>query len=79
MASDMNDYFRKKKSSGGSSSDSGFNVPKPPKMDFNFGGGKAGIIYFIGGIILLLVLAKPFVVITEGERGILATNGKYEA
>ncbi|MGB6019031.1 MAG: prohibitin family protein, partial [Sulfurimonadaceae bacterium] len=81
MASDMNDYFNKKKSSGGSNSNnnSGFNVPKPPKMDFNFGGGKAGIIYFIGGIILLLILAKPFVVITEGERGILATNGKYEA
>ncbi|MGB5964855.1 MAG: prohibitin family protein [Sulfurimonadaceae bacterium] len=81
MASDMNDYFNKKKGSGGSGSNnnSGFNVPKPPKMDFNFGGGKAGIIYFIGGIILLLILAKPFVVITEGERGILATNGKYEA
>lgn len=80
MASDMNDYFNKKKSSGGgSSNNNGFNVPKPPKMDFNFGGGKAGIIYFIGGILLLLILAKPFVIITEGERGILATNGKYEA
>ena len=81
MASDMNDYFNKKKGSGsgGSNSNNGFNVPKPPKMDFNFGGGKMGMIYFIAGIILLLVLAKPFVVITEGERGILATNGKYEA
>ena len=81
MASDMNDYFNKKKNGGGSSNNNGngFNVPKPPKMDFNFGGGKAGLIYFIGGIILLLILAKPFVVITEGERGILATNGKYEA
>ncbi len=82
MASDMNDYFNKKKGGGGSGSNNnnnGFNVPKPPKMDFNFGGGKAGLIYFIGGIILLLILAKPFVVITEGERGILATNGKYEA
>ncbi len=80
MASDMNDYFNKKKSSGGGgSNNNGFNVPKAPKMEFNFGGGKAGIIYFIAGIILLLVLAKPFVVITEGERGILATNGKYEA
>jgi regulator of protease activity HflC (stomatin/prohibitin superfamily) len=80
MASDMNDYFNKKRGGGGKDSGgSGFNVPKPPKLDFNFGGGKAGIIYFIGGIILLLILAKPFVVITEGERGILATNGKYEA
>jgi regulator of protease activity HflC (stomatin/prohibitin superfamily) len=81
MASDMNDYFNKKKNAGGSNSnnDNGFKVPKPPKLDFNFGGGKAGIFYFIGAIILLLILAKPFVVITEGERGILATNGKYEA
>ncbi len=81
MASDMNDYFNKKKNSGGSGSNNnnGFNVPKAPKMDFNFGGGKAGIIYFIGGILLLLILAKPFVIVTEGERGILATNGKYES
>jgi len=80
MASDMNDYFNKKKNGGsnGSNNGGGFNVPKPPKLDFNFGGGKAGVFYFIGGIILLLILAKPFVVITEGERGILATNGKYE-
>jgi len=81
MASDMNDYFNKKRSSGSGNSDNsgGFNVPKAPKMDFNFGGGKAGILYFIIGLILLLILAKPFVIITEGERGILATNGKYEA
>lgn len=80
MASDMNDYFNKKKNGGSNSGgDNGFNTPKMPKMDFNFGGKKAGILYFIAGIILLLVLAKPFVVITEGERGILATNGKYEA
>jgi regulator of protease activity HflC (stomatin/prohibitin superfamily) len=85
MASDMNDYFNKKKgSSGGSGNNSGggggnFKPPRPPKIDFNFGGGKAGMVYFIGAIVLFLVLAKPFVIITEGERGILATNGKYEA
>ena len=82
MASDMNDYFNKKKgSSGGSNNNSGggnFKPPRPPKIDFNFGGGKAGIFYFIGAIVLFLILAKPFVIITEGERGILATNGKYE-
>ena len=81
MASDMNDYFNKKKggSNGNSNNNNGFKVPQPPKFDFNFGGGKAGMIYFIGGILLLLILAKPFTVITEGERGILATNGKYES
>ena len=82
MASDMNDYFNKKKGSSGNSNDSGrggdFKAPKPPKIDFNFGGGKAGLIYFIAAIVIFLVLAKPFVIITEGERGILATNGRYE-
>lgn len=81
MASDMNDYFNKKKSedkrsSGGGSG--GGNGPQMPKMDFNFGGGKAGILYFILAIVLLLVLAKPFTIIEEGERGILSTNGKYQ-
>ncbi|RLA72842.1 MAG: prohibitin family protein [Epsilonproteobacteria bacterium] len=81
MASDMNDYFNKKKGGSGGSNNSGggFKPPKPPKIDLNFSGGKAGIFYFIGAIILVMILAKPFVVITEGERGILATNGKYEA
>lgn len=84
MASDMNDYFNKKKSQG-----SGFNKnsggskggprgPELPKVDFNFGGGKAGIAYFIIIVIVLLVLSKPFTIIEEGERGILSTNGKYE-
>jgi regulator of protease activity HflC (stomatin/prohibitin superfamily) len=86
MATDMNDYFNKKKkesgrSGGGSGGDGGGfkpKAPRPPKIDMNFGGGKAGIIYFIGAIVLFLMLAKPFVIITEGERGILSTNGKYE-
>ncbi len=76
MASDMNDYFNKKKKEeqrGG-----GFNAPKPPKFDFNMNSQKAGMLWVVGGLILLLVLAKPFIIITEGERGILSTNGKYE-
>lgn len=75
MASDMNDYFNKKKNEaprGG-----GFQTPKPPKIDFNFNGPKSNLFWFIGGFILLLILAKPFVIINEGERGILSTNGKY--
>jgi len=76
MASDMNDYFNKKKNE--SQRNSGFQSPKPPKIDLNLGGGKSGLLWIVAGIILLLVLAKPFVIITEGERGILSTNGKYE-
>lgn len=84
MASDMNDYFNKKKSQGGGyenkstgGSGGGPNIPQMPKIDFNFGGGKAGIAYFLIAVVLVLVLAKPFTIIEEGERGILSTNGKY--
>jgi len=85
MASDMNDYFNKKKSQGGGfggggnsgGGNGGGKGPEMPKIDLNMGGGKAGIVYFIVAIILLLVLAKPFAIIEEGERGILSTNGKY--
>jgi len=85
MASDMNDYFNKKKSEGGGfnkkSSGGGGGGPKGPQMpniDFNFGGGKAGLVYFLIAVIVMLILAKPFTIIQEGERGILSTNGKYQ-
>lgn len=89
MASDMNDYFNKKKSEDSSfnkknsfgnqnSGGGGGNIPpQMPKVDLNFGGKKAAIIYFIIAIALFLVIAKPFTIIEEGERGILSTNGKY--
>jgi regulator of protease activity HflC (stomatin/prohibitin superfamily) len=82
MASDMNDYFNKKKSEsgGGFKKSSGGGGPKGPQMpniDFNMG-GKSGIIYFIIAVVILLVLAKPFTIIEEGQRGILSTNGKYQ-
>lgn len=79
MATDMNDYFNKKKTeekkSAGNSG--GFNTPKPPKFDFTMDPKKTSMLWLIGGIILILILAKPFIIINEGERGILSTNGKY--
>jgi len=88
MAADMNDYFNKKKSEGGgykkSSNNSGGGNgggpkgPQMPNIEFNMGGGKAGIVYFLIAIIVMLVLAKPFTIIEEGQRGILSTNGKYQ-
>ncbi len=88
MASDMNDYFNKKKSesgggfkksSGGSGGgNGGGNGPQLPKIDLNFGGGKAGMVYFLIAVVLMLVMAKPFTIIEEGQRGILSTNGKYQ-
>ena len=75
MASDMNDYFNKKKSESGgfgkksSSGGGGPKGPELPKLNFDFGGGKAGLAYFLVAVVVLLVLAKPFTIIEEGERG----------
>jgi regulator of protease activity HflC (stomatin/prohibitin superfamily) len=81
MASDMNDYFNKKKNQSGGfdgGDSSSPKAPRPPKIDFNFGGGKSVVLYFIVGFLLLMIIAKPFVIVQEGERGILSTNGKYQ-
>jgi len=85
MASDMNDYFNKKKSENNSSykkstgSNGSGNTPKGPDMpNVNLSGGKASIIYVILAIVFLMIVAKPYTIIEEGERGILSTNGKYQ-
>ncbi len=81
MASDMNDYFNKKKSENQSNGGGGGFTPKAPrtpKIDFNMSGGKQAMLIFVVTVIFFLVLAKPFEIIEEGERGILSTNGKYE-
>jgi regulator of protease activity HflC (stomatin/prohibitin superfamily) len=79
MATDMNDYFNKKKKTDNSSGGGNFppRGPKAPNFDFNFKG--SGFIYFLIGLAVLLLLAKPFTIVEEGQRGILSTNGKYEA
>jgi regulator of protease activity HflC (stomatin/prohibitin superfamily) len=80
MASDMNDYFNKKKSQTNSTHNSGGTGGgmMPPKIDFNPASAKMILLYFIIGLVVLLLIAKPFVIVNEGERGILATNGKYQ-
>ena len=77
MATDMNDYFNKKKKSGGGGGGFPPKGPKAPNIDFNFRG--SGFVYFIVGLVVLMMLAKPFTIVEEGQRGILSTNGKYEA
>lgn len=52
-----------------------------PKRDFNldFGGKKLGFLIAGVVIVLILILAKPFVVINSGEVGIKVTAGKYDS
>ncbi len=74
MPADLNDYFNKGGKSGGSGGEK-----RPPTPDFlnNFG-KKTGFLYLVMAMIVLLVIAKPFVIIHSGEVGIKATAGKYE-
>ena len=84
MPADLNDYFKKK--NGGSNNSGGGdggdrqspNMNIEPPQFFKDLGKKAGILYAIIGVIILFVLAKPFVVINSGEVGIKATAGKYD-
>lgn len=80
MPADLNDYF-KKKNGGGSSSGGGdnktpFNVESPEF--FKNLGKKAGFLYILIAIVVISVIAKPFVIINSGEMGIKATTGKFE-
>ena len=76
MASDMNDYFNKKKSEGGgfnkstNNSSGDNNNSNRPNIDFNLN-PKSAVAYFLVALVILLVIAKPFTVIQEGDRGIL--------
>ncbi len=83
MPADLNDYFKKK--NGGGNNNGGdnnnnrpsFNV-EPPEFMKNFG-NKAGLFYLLIAIVVIAVVAKPFVIINSGEMGIKATTGKFES
>lgn len=81
MPADMNDYFKKKRPSGGGSfGGNGSNMKMPnetPDFFKNFG-KKAGLLYAVIGLAVILVIAKPWVIINSGEVGILKTLGKYQ-
>ncbi|WP_458700747.1 prohibitin family protein [Sulfurospirillum sp. 1307] len=80
MPADLNDYFNKKNGNSGGD-DGGNRGPnrniEPPQFLKDFS-KKAGFLYVLIGIVVLLVIAKPFVVINSGEVGIKATAGKFE-
>ena len=83
MPADLNDYFNKRNSGGnnnggGNNHGGGRNVNfEPPEFFKNFG-KKAGFLYVLIAIIVIMVVAKPFVVINSGEMGIKATAGKFD-
>lgn len=79
MPVDMNDYFKKGPKSGGGSSggNGGGGDNKTPEFIRDFG-KKAGAVYVIIAILLIVVLAKPFVIVHSGEVGIRVNLGKYE-
>lgn len=84
MPVDLNDYFKKKNggsSNGGGGDDGGKRQPnmniEPPQFLKDLG-KKAGFLYVLIAVIVVLVIAKPFVVINSGEVGIKATTGKFE-
>ncbi|MDD2383275.1 MAG: prohibitin family protein [Sulfurospirillaceae bacterium] len=82
MPADLNDYFKKKNGGGGGGSRGGEEprVPlniEPPEFLKNLG-KKAGFFYTLIALIVIAVVAKPFVIINSGEMGIKATAGKFE-
>ena len=81
MPADLNDYFKKKNggNSGGGDNDNRtpFNV-EPPDFMKNLG-KKSGLLYVLIALVVIAVVAKPFVIINSGEMGIKATTGKFEA
>jgi len=79
-----NDYFKNRQQQNNrganNSNNEGGNYQPPfetPEFFKNFG-KQSGTIYAILILIVILVVAKPFVIINSGEVGIKVTTGKYE-
>ena len=84
MPADLNDYFKKK--NGGNSSGGGDdggerrtpNLNMEPPQFMKDLGKKAGFLYVLIALVVIFVIAKPFVVVNSGEMGIKATAGKFD-
>jgi len=73
MATNYNDYFKKNNSQNNNNSNGGdFTPPELPSFM------NKPIVWVIAALIILLVFAKPFVIINQGEVGILSTTGKFD-
>ena len=79
-----NDYFknRQKQNGGGGSNNGGggnYQPPFEPPEFFKNLGKKAGFIYAILIIVVVMFVFKPFVIVESGQVGIKVTTGKYDA
>ena len=70
MATNYNDYFKK----NNNNSNNGGNFTPPEVPNFL----NKPIVWIIGILIILGIFAKPFVIINQGEVGILSTTGKFD-
>jgi regulator of protease activity HflC (stomatin/prohibitin superfamily) len=75
-----NDYFKNRQQNNNNSNGGGkgnYQPPfEPPEFFKNFG-KKAGFLYAIIIIVIMMFVFKPFVIIESGQVGIKVTTGKY--
>ena len=75
MPADLNDYFNKNNNNSNKNSRPKVDFSNLKLPDFN---KFSGLIYTLIIIIVILVVAKPFVIINSGEVGINSTAGKFD-
>jgi regulator of protease activity HflC (stomatin/prohibitin superfamily) len=84
MAVDMKNYFNKNSGNDAPKKDDNQDNQKPngefkpPKMPDFLKNFNMGWLYGAIGVVLVLVLFRPFIIINSGETGILVTLGKYQ-
>ena len=85
MSDDIKDYFKKQSGNNSnfnkSNNNNGGGGNQPPEFNFDFkmpSGKGMNLLIFIVGIIVVLLVAKPFIIINAGEVGIKVTTGKFD-
>jgi len=75
MATDYNDYFKRNSNSNGNNNNGGGGDYTPPQLPQFFNRPSVWIAIIV---LFLAIFAKPFVIINQGEVGILSTTGKFD-
>lgn len=71
MATNYNDYFKKNNQEPNNNMGGNFTPPELPSFM------NKPIVWIIAILLILGIFAKPFVIINQGEVGILSTTGKF--